>query len=174
MTKTEFRSYSHSYARLWFLGKLVPSGPSQVRPSYRFVALATHHFVAIVHSGQMNRVLFVRSKQRWFCESSTKTLMKDTWAPELSHQEQFQRFHAFPFSSFKKKKKTMCLRQNVRRQITRRLEIFQNRSSTFNTYWNSTFLPLFGWHSWETIPACSWSLYNAGAFVSAEQDYQPC
>lgn len=65
--------------------------------------------------------------------------MKDTWAPKLSHREHFQRFY----------------RQNRGIQMTRPLQVSQNRSSTFNTNWNSIFLPLFGWHSWETFPICS-------------------
>lgn len=148
--------------------------PSQVGPSYGFVALATHHFIPWPSSTRDKGTecsLYAPNK-----DGAVSPAQRPWWrTPETQSaliMNNFKDFTHFPFPV--SKERTCVGGRTSERQITRPLEILQNRDFTFNTYWNSIFLPLFGWHSWETTPVCSWSLYSAGAFVSAEQDYQPC
>lgn len=99
----------------------------------------------VVRSGQMNSALFVRSRQRWRCESTTKTLMEDARAPKLSRCEQFWRLH----------------RQRTYGQAPCR--------SPFRHILKFHF-PALVWVAFlgnlSHMQRCSWSLYNTGAFVS--------
>lgn len=142
--------------------------PSQVGPSYGFDVLAMHQFISSTPDKWTECSLYAPNK-----DGAVSPARRPWWrTPEHRSaliMNNFKDFMHFPFPVSKEK---TCVRGSYP-QITRPLQISQNRGFTFNTYSNSIFLPLFGWHSWETIPVCSWSLHNAGAFVSAEQAYQP-